>query len=248
MMSVAFILFAAATALRIWMGTAARFAPKRRVGRPTMAGLKFDMVGMFALLFAGGILTWIWVTDAIGDTAFNMIGQLYPIYLADIGGLNLQQVGGLNSALGAATILASALAGWLTDRRGERTMILSGFLLKAAGLLILVQASALPGFAAAMATFGLGVGCLMPAYDSLIARVVPEERRGLAYGLFGTSLGLLSLPFPWIGGQLWERVSPQAPFWITAAACLILVPIAWAKFGVPGDSALAESGLADAGG
>ena len=248
MMSVAFILFAAATALRIWMGTAARFAPKRRVGRPTMAGLKFDMVGMFALLFAGGILTWIWVTDAIGDTAFNMIGQLYPIYLADIGGLNLQQVGGLNSALGAATILASALAGWLTDRRGERTMILSGFLLKAAGLLILVQASALPGFAAAMATFGLGVGCLMPAYDSLIARVVPEERRGLAYGLFGTSLGLLSLPLPWIGGQLWERVSPQAPFWITAAACLISVPIAWAKFGVPGDSALAESGLADAGG
>lgn len=248
MMSVAFILFAAATALRIWMGTAARFAPKRRVGRPTMAGLKFDMVGMFALLFAGGILTWIWVTDAIGDTAFNMIGQLYPIYLADIGGLNLQQVGGLNSALGAATILASALAGWLTDRRGERTMILSGFLLKAAGLLILVQASALPGFAAAMATFGLGVGCLMPAYDSLIARVVPEERRGLAYGLFGTSLGLLSLPFPWIGGQLWERVSPQAPFWITAAACLISVPIAWAKFGVPGDSALAESELADAGG
>lgn len=45
-----------------------------------------------------------------------------------------------------------------------------------------------------MAVFGLGVGCLMPAYDSLISKVVPEDRRGLAYGLFGTSLGLLSCP------------------------------------------------------
>lgn len=248
MMSIAFILFAAATALRVWMGTAARFAPRRRPAKPTVAGLRFDMGGMFALLFAGGILTWIWVTDAIGDTAFNMIGQLYPIYLSDIGGLNLQHIGGLNSALGAATILASASAGWLMDRRSERPMILGGFLLKTVGLLILLQASTLPGFIAAMVTFGLGIGALMPAYDSLIARVVPEERRGLAYGLFGTSLGLLSLPFPWIGAQLWERVSPRAPFWVTAAACLISVPIVWAKFTLPADSALAEAAPEDAGG
>ncbi|MEJ2209473.1 MAG: hypothetical protein P8129_10605 [Anaerolineae bacterium] len=57
-------------------------------------------------------------------------------------------------------------------------------------------------FLLAMATFGLGVGCQIPAYDSLISKVAPEDRRGLAYGLFGTSLGLLSLPFPWAGGQL----------------------------------------------
>jgi MFS family permease len=235
MMLVAFILFAAATGTRIWMGTAGRFASKRRPERPTLARLRLQMGGMFALLFAGGILTWIWVTDAIRDTAFNMIGQLYPIYLAEIGGLNVAQIGWLNAGLGAATILASALAGWLTDRRSERTVILGGFFTQTAGLVILLQARTLLGFVGAMVAFGLGVGCLMPAYDSLISKVVPEDRRGLAYGLFGTSLGLLSLPFPWVGAQLWERIAPQAPFWVTVAASVVSIPIAWAKFAFPSE-------------
>jgi MFS family permease len=249
MMLVAFILFAAATSVRVWMGLAERFAPKRSAERPTMTRLKTQMGAMFALLLAGGILTWIWVTDAIGDTAFNLIGQLYPIYLSEIGGLNVQQIGWLNAAWGAATIVASALAGWLVDKRSERPVILGGFLLEALGLVMLLQAETLLAFLMAMVTFGLGVGCLIPAYDSLISKVVPEERRGLAYGLFGTSLGLLSLPFPWIGAQLWERLGPQAPFWVTVAACVVSIPIAWFKFILPkqepASSPPLESELAD---
>jgi MFS family permease len=175
-------------------------------------------------------LTWIWLTDAIGDTSFNLIGQLYPIYLSDIGGLNVEQIGWLDALLGGASILASPLAGWLTDRRSERAVIVGGFLLETTGLVILLRAGALPGFLAAMVAFGLGIGCIIPAYDSLISKVVPEERRGLAFGLFGTSLGLLSLPFPWIGAQLWERVGPQTPFWVVVAASAITIPIAWLKF------------------
>lgn len=234
MMLVAFILFASATGVRVWMGTAERFAPKKSAEKPTMARLKTQLGAMFGLLFAGGILTWIWVTDAIGDTAFNLIGELYPIYLSEIGGLNVQQIGWLNSAWGAATIVSAALAGRLADKTGERKVIVGGFLFVTGGLVILLQVKTLPGFLAAMATYGLGIGCLMPAYDSLISKVVPEDRRGLAYGLFGTSLGLLSLPFPWIGAQLWERFSPQTPFWVTVAACIISIPIIWFKFILPG--------------
>ncbi len=234
MMMVAFVLFAAATAVRVWMGTAQRFAPRRGTEKPTLAGLKTQLGAMFALLFAGGILTWIWVTDAIGDTAFNLIGQLYPIYLSEIGGMNVQQIGLLNAAWGMATIAASALAGWLVDRVGERSVILCGFLLETGGLVALLQAQTFAAFAASMAGFGLGVGCLMPAYDSLISKVVSEERCGLAYGLFGTSLGLLSLPFPWIGAQLWERFGPQVPFWVTVAACVVSLPIALFTFVLPG--------------
>ena len=243
MMLVALILFASATGVRIWMGTAERFAPKKSTEKPTMARLRTQLGAMFALLFAGGILTWIWVTDAIGDTAFNLIGQLYPIYLSEIGGLNVQQIGWLNAAWGAATIVASALAGWLADRTGERRVIAGGFLMVTGGLAILLQAKTLPAFLAAMVIYGLGVGCLMPAYDSLISKVVPEDRRGLAYGLFGTSLGLLSLPFPWIGAQLWERFGPQVPFWVTVAACIISIPIVWFKFVLPGQPDAGDKSL-----
>ena len=33
--------------------------------------------------------------------------------------------------------------------------------------------------------------------------------------------------------ELWERIAPPAPFWITAAACALTIPIAWTKFKLP---------------
>jgi len=233
MLLVALIFYAAATGLRLWMALAERFASRREAEKPTWIHLKTQLVTMFALLVAGGILTWIWVTDAVGDTAFNMISQLYPIYLSEIGGLNVEQIGLVNAFMGVAMILSSFAAGWLSDRIGERLVIVQAFLIEAIGMFVLLQANGYPSFLAAMFIFGFGTGSLIPAYNSLISKVVPEEKRGLAFGLFGTSLGLLSLPFPWIGAQLWERFSPSAPFWITFVACLVSIPIAWFKFRLP---------------
>ena len=91
------------------------------------------------------------------------------------------------------------------------------------------------GFAIAMAFLGAAVGCLIPGYNSLISKVVPDEKRGLAFGLFGTTLGILSLPMPWIGAQMWERFTPQTPYLFVIAACLISLPIVWARFKLPKD-------------
>jgi len=80
------------------------------------------------------------------------------------------------------------------------------------------------------ALFGLGVGMMSPAYNSLISKAVPEKLRGTAFGLFGTSLGLVSLPAPAIGAQLWETYSPRLPFYITGLAALGSAIPAWLKF------------------
>jgi MFS family permease len=216
--------------MRLWMATANRFAPKRAAEKPTFSGLKTQMGAMFGLLLAGGILTWIWITDAVSDTSSSLISQLFPIYLSEIGGINFAQIGLVNSAWGVATIAASFVGGWLTDKRSERAIIASGFLLTALALAGIIVSRSLLGFIAAMSLHGFGFGILMPAYNALISKVVPEDKRGLAFGFFGTSLGILSLPMPWIGGQLWEHISPQTPFWVTVAACAISVPIVWFKF------------------
>ncbi|MCX6036100.1 MAG: MFS transporter [Chloroflexi bacterium] len=100
-------------------------------------------------------------------------------------------------------------------------------------LVAMVLARSSLAFLGARFLNGLGVGVLMPAYDSLISKVVPENKRGLAFGFFGTLLGILSLPMPWIGAQLWKRFSPQTLFWITVVVCAISVPIAWFKFILP---------------
>jgi MFS family permease len=233
MFVVAFIFYALATVVRIWMALSERFKPVRTPEKPTWNGLSTQLKAMFGLLFAGGILTWIWITDAIGDTAFNMVGELFPIYLSDVGKLTVEHIGLLGSAWGISSILASFLGGWLSDKWSERSIIASGFLLITLGLFTMVLSRSLVAFLGSRILDGFGSGLLMPSYNSLISKVVPEERRGLAFGFFGTSLGILSLPMPWVGAQLWERFTPQVPFWVTAMVCAITIPIAWVKFVLP---------------
>jgi MFS family permease len=70
----------------------------------------------------------------------------------------------------------------------------------------------------------------------LISKAVPKEQRGLAFGLFSTSLGVVSLPAPWIGSQLWDNFGPTFPFTITAGIILLSVIPIWLKFKLPKDS------------
>jgi len=106
--------------------------------------------------------------------------------------------------------------------------------LEFAALMIFMRVSNFWGYAVAWATLGVGVGLMSPSYQSLISKAVPEKLRGTAFGLFNTSLGLISLPAPAIGAQMWERVSPRLPFQITAWMSLLAVIPAWFKFKLPG--------------
>jgi hypothetical protein len=53
--------------------------------------------------------------------------------------------------------------------------------------------------------------------------------RGLTYGLVATSLGIFSLPAPWIGSQVWKVVSPQAPFLMSVVVAAVVIIPAWFK-------------------
>ena len=90
------------------------------------------------------------------------------------------------------------------------------------------------GYALSWTLLGIGGALLEPAYSSLIARGVPQKVRGITYGLVATSLGIFTLPFPWIGGQIWASFGAKVPFLLTVMlGSLALIP-AWTKL-IPGD-------------
>jgi MFS family permease len=233
MLIISFVLYLLATLLRIWMALSRKFVKKDVIERPSFAGFKTQLVAMLGLMLSGGILTWIWISDSVSDISFTMIGELFPLYLSGVGKLTVEMIGFLGAAWGVASILGSAISGWYIDRRSERGILTLGFALVTSGLVFMMVTRSVAGFLGARVVSGLGVGLILPAFDSLISKVVAEEKRGLAFGFFGTSLGILSLPMPWIGGQLWERFTPQTPFWVTAAVSLLILPIAWFKLHAP---------------
>ncbi len=243
MLVVSAALYIAATIIRLGM---ARPAKERGTGhaaqkdshahtRPplTFDGLKSNLGAMTGLLFSGGVLTWILLTDGVRDISFAISFNFMGLYMEQVAAMNFEQIGWSNGIFGLFMMLFMIPGGWLSDKTSERAAIALGFLLMAIaiGMIALVPpASPFWLYASGWALAGTGVALVSPAYQSLISKAVPAHLRGTAFGLFSTSLGLVSLPAPLIGGFLWENVSPQFPFGITAAVSLLCIVPVWLKF------------------
>jgi len=57
--------------------------------------------------------------------------------------------------------------------------------------------------------------------------------RGTAFGFFSSSIGVISLPMPYIGTLLWQNFGPKVPFYVPLVALLVMLPIIWVKFRLP---------------
>jgi MFS family permease len=226
-------IYTLAALIRIGMARIAARGSEAHPQELSLAGLRANLGAILGMIVAGGLFTWILITDGIGDVSFSLSFTLMPLYLEDIGGLTAQQVGWLFSIFGVFNMVTSIPAGWLADKKGERLAIVLGFLLQFAALMVFMQAVGFWSFAAVWALFGVGVGLMNPAYQSLISKVVPDHLRGTAFGLLRTSLGIFSLPAPTIGAELWERVNPKFPFRLTAGAILVSLLPVWFKFKLP---------------
>jgi len=237
MLLIAGMLYICATVIRVSMARAVGRNGGKKAEQLTFASLKSNLGTMFGMLFAGGLITWILITDGVRDTSFALSMNLFSIYMQDFGGLNLQQIGLTNSIFGLAMMLTVIPAGLLADKFGERVGIALGFFVVgiSLGTLILIPFGMVGLYMLGWGLAGIGVGLLQPAYQSLISKAVPAKLRGTAFGLFGTSLGLISLPAPWIGAQLWQSVGPRFPFVITIVVIFLSIIPVWLKFKLPKD-------------
>ena len=233
MLLVAAIFYTIAAGLRIWMATTMRSPDEPSPQNLTVKSFKSSLTLMIGMVLSGGIVTWIFITDGIGDISYRLSNELQPLYLEQIAGISLIQIGLLGSIFSIGMMVTPIISGRISDKYGERVPISVGFLMVFFAYLIFLQARDFIGFGVTWAFFGISVGLLSPAYQSLVSKVVPQKNLGVFTGMFRGSLGLISLPAPYIGAQLWERFNPRVPFVITAILSLISVIPAWFKFKLP---------------
>jgi MFS family permease len=121
--------------------------------------------------------------------------------------------------------LSAIPAGIAADRFGRKRVILLGFILFA----ILYF-----GFATARDTttawilfgfYGLFMGLTEGIQKAFLATIIPPNFKATAFGVFNTAVGLSMFPASFVGGWLWEHVSPAATFYfgaITASMSALL--------------------------
>ncbi len=241
MFAVAAVLYAIATVIRLSMARKLRQQATAPTPAPSFKHLKASLATIAGLIVGGGVITWIFLSDGVSDVSFSMIGNLIPLYFNNIIGISKTQLGILFSVASLATMLLTTLGGALSDRAGERVGIVLGNLLIGGGILLMLNVTAYPLLIVAWALFGMGQALTGPAYNSLISKVVPNKLRGTAFGFFSTSLGIVSLPSPYIGTWLWQRFSPRTPFYVPLVAMTLMLPVIWVKFKLPKPGPSAET-------
>ncbi len=113
--------------------------------------------------------------------------------------------------------LVALPAGLVSDRLGRKGVIVVGWSIYALAYLGLAVASEAWHVWLLFALYGLYYGVAEGVSRAFVCDLVPAERRGTAYGLYHTAVGLSLLPASLIAGWLWHLVGPEAPFFFGAA-------------------------------
>jgi DHA1 family tetracycline resistance protein-like MFS transporter len=126
----------------------------------------------------------------------------------------------------ASFVVQGVLIGRLARRVGEVALVVSGALCSALGMLLIGQARQPAVLVAGVALFGIGFGATTPVLTSLGSQAARADARGFVLGILQSSGGLARTFGPLLGGVLFQRVAPSAPFLVGVVAALVSIGLA----------------------
>jgi MFS family permease len=129
-------------------------------------------------------------------------------------------------ALFNATYAVTALPmGMLSDKFGRRRVIALGWFIYALVYLgfALARGGSIWQAWLLFAIYGIYYGVVEGVARAFVADLVPEGRRGTAYGLYQGVTGLMLLPASLIAGWFWQMFNPSAPFYFGAGLAFMAV-------------------------
>jgi len=124
-------------------------------------------------------------------------------------------------ALHITKVASSLIGGDLSDRIGRKTLIVAGWILYA--LVYLAFAFVQSAFQSWLLfiIYGIYFGLTEGTEKALVADLVPDEKRGTAFGLYSLAFGITVLPASLIFGGLWTTFGASVAF--TASAILSII-------------------------
>ncbi|TRO46564.1 MFS transporter [Candidatus Bathyarchaeota archaeon] len=178
----------------------------------------------------------VWVLSVIlGVSAFSLrlFSSFTVIYAVEVVGLSTTQWGLLGTLANVVAIVFSIPGGRIADMLGKRVGILLSRIPMALAPLGYTLSSSFLHLAVVRTISGLGSGFGAdlygaqggPLWQALIVDYTPQEERGRIMGVIGTIKSVLSVPATWIGGALYDNISPPTPFRLSFAMDVVAIAI-----------------------
>ncbi|MCQ4086041.1 MFS transporter [Saccharibacillus sp. JS10] len=157
--------------------------------------------------------------------AIGILSPVITVYIRNELGMTPGQFNLLLIVGGGVAVIGMIPTGKLVDKFGTRWFLHIGFLLAVIALCGIASTHAMSLVWGFVLTAGVGFAMILPAWNTLLAELVPEKERGAIWGVFLTLQGLGTVLGPIAGGWTWDYIGPQAPFWASAISMALLLII-----------------------
>ena len=154
--------------------------------------------------------------------ALGLLTPVVTLYAREDLGLRPSEFSLLLIVGGGASLLLIIVVGRLSDKLGTRPFLLLGIPLAAAATAYFAYVANRSQLFLAVVAVAVGYALLIPAWNAHLARVIPRERRGAAWGAFLAIEGSGFVAGPIGSGWMWENASHRAPFLASGAALAAL--------------------------
>ncbi len=125
----------------------------------------------------------------------------------------------------AVYTISSVPAGSLSDRWGRKAALAAGYGLLAASAVCLAKAGYAQMLWVGAVTYGLSFALTDGVQRAFVVDLAPSDLKATALGAFHTTVGLVALPAGALVGLLWDRIGPEATFFISAGVSLLALSL-----------------------
>ncbi|HTR44219.1 MAG TPA: MFS transporter [Thermodesulfovibrionales bacterium] len=183
-----------------------------RAERPKLSFKHFDRRFTFFVLIAA--------LFALGNSS-----DVFLILRAQQTGIRTAMIPVLYLTFNVIYSVTAVPAGMAADRFGKKRIILAGFILFTLVYLGFSIARGRGAIWGLFCLYGVFMGLTDGTQKAFLATIIPPDFKATAFGVYHTATGLAMFPASFIGGWLWDHVSPGATFFygaVTAALSSVL--------------------------
>ena len=171
----------------------------------------------------GAVSREIWVMTfvaALSGFAMRIVWSFMVVYAVEEVGLTNTQWGLIGTAISIVSTILTYPGGMLADRVGRKPCIIVSRTLSPLSTIGFTFSSNFwqMGVTRALGGVAQGFGGLVwgpmggPVWQALVADLTTQQNRGMMMGLMGSIAGVVSTPASWVGGYMYDNISPKLPF------------------------------------
>ena len=147
----------------------------------------------------------------IADNVWSLQSPTFSNYASGLGA-SLSLVGLLSSLAGLTQLFSSMWLGLQSDVRGRKIVIVLGLVVFSMSMFVFSLATSPWMLVPGRILFGLGTVSIFTIGAAYVGDVITVEERGLAFGLFATSMGMGATTGPFIGALIQPVVGIQGTY------------------------------------